>query len=367
MKLIIAILIGALLFFLQRYFYQKLWQEDLDVDISFPAHTVYEGEQSHLIETIVNRKWLPLPVLQVKFAITRTFLFAGHENSTVTDQYYRTEYFSLKPYEKITRDYTFVCSRRGLFGMRDMDVICMDLMLSSEMIATLKHKALITVLPRRIPVSDIPFNVQKLMGEVELNLKIQEDPFAFATIREYQPYDMMHSVNWKMSARMDKLMVNTYHTTLQKELVILLNLTCNSSLHNDAIQEEVFRIGVSLAEYYISKRIPVALCCNGRDSVSEKTVDIMQGADKAHLRTIEVALARVDLNKKVYDFAELMKEKVNDPENAEYLVVSNCRKKELLDVYSDLKDRYKNMTLIVPTLRMEEEPEIGIRWEIGDE
>lgn len=166
---------------------------------------------------------------------------------------------------------------------------------------------------------------------------------------------------------MDKLMVNTYHTTLQKELVILLNLTCNSSLHNDTIQEEIIRIGASLAEYYISKRIPVALCCNGKDKISEKTVDIMQGADKSHLRTIEVALARVDLNKKLDDFAELLKEKVNDPENAEYLVVSNCRKKELLDVYTDLNEQYKNMSLIVPILHTEEEPEVGIRWEIANE
>ena len=40
-----------------------------------------------------------------------------------------------------------------------------------------------------------------LLGDIEKNLHINEDPFTFAGIRDYQPFDSMHSIKWKTTAR----------------------------------------------------------------------------------------------------------------------------------------------------------------------
>ena len=196
MKLIIAIVVSVLLFSAIRLLYRRNWEEGLEVEVGFSDRVVREGERSTLQEVITNDKWLPLPLLQIKFAITRTFLFPGSSESEVTDQYYRNEYFALRSYERISRTYPFTCSKRGLFGMKNMDILCRDLFLSEDMYDSKEHAATLLVLPRRVPLQQIPLDSLKLLGEIEASLKLLEDPFAFATIREYQPYDSFCSVVW---------------------------------------------------------------------------------------------------------------------------------------------------------------------------
>ena len=126
MRLAIVLLIGALFFFLQHLLYKKNWYKGLDVNLDFEKHTVREGDQNTLIEVVRNDKFLPLPVVLLKFSITRSFLFPRETNAAVTDQYYRKEYFSLKPYQSVTRKYTFTASRRGEYTVSSVDVIGKD-------------------------------------------------------------------------------------------------------------------------------------------------------------------------------------------------------------------------------------------------
>ena len=97
MKLLIAFVLAGVIFFIQRFVYRKLWNKNLDVSISFDREILYEDENNVLKEIITNRKYLPLPILQVKFSITRTFLFERQENTKVTDRYYRNEFFTFMP------------------------------------------------------------------------------------------------------------------------------------------------------------------------------------------------------------------------------------------------------------------------------
>ena len=367
MKLIVAILISVILFWVVREVYRRNWQEGLNVEIDFPDGTVREGEQSILQEVITNDKWLPLPILQVKFAITKTFLFAGSSENDVTDQYYRNEYFALRSYERISRTYPFVCQKRGLFGMKNMDLVCKDLFMSEELYDAREHAATLLVLPRRVPLRDIPLDCLHFLGEIESNLKLQEDPFAFAMIREYQPYDPMRSLNWKVSARMDKLMVNTFHTTLQKELVIFLNLTAHATLYEDRIREDLIRIAATLCAYFIEKKIPVALMTNGCDIVTKEPVKIAAGADKAHVRTLESALARIDTKQPMTDILGLMDKRAKCKRREEFLLITNERKRSLLESVAALQD--VPCHLIIPYLKREGMPEVDgmvTTWEIFD-
>ncbi len=370
MKLIVAILISVLLYSAVRMLYRKHWEDGLKVEIDFPDRIVREGDQSRLLEVITNDKWLPLPVLQIKFAITRTFRFAGSVESDVTDQYYRNEYFALRSFERVSRTYPFVCAKRGLFGMKNMDLICKDLFLSDEMYHAKEHAATLLVLPGRVPLHQIPTDNLKLLGEIETNLKLQEDPFAFAMIREYQPYDSMHSLNWKVSARMDRLMVNTFHTTLQRELVIVLNLNTHAGHYEERIREDLIRIAATLCAYFVDRKIPVALLSNGCDSVSKEYVKVAAGADQTHVLTLESALARIDTNLEMPDILTLLRKRMDEKRSEEFLIISNDHKDPFLDAVERLRTEEKQpVHLIVPYLKREGRPEEKTKltvWEIAD-
>ena len=66
--IIIVVLIGA---FVMNYvlvkIYGHLWEKDLDARVEFQKEPSVEGRDATLTETIYNRKWLFLPVLQVGF------------------------------------------------------------------------------------------------------------------------------------------------------------------------------------------------------------------------------------------------------------------------------------------------------------
>ncbi|MFT3983370.1 MAG: DUF58 domain-containing protein [Lachnospiraceae bacterium] len=352
MKLLIAFACGALLYFLQSYLYKCFWDRDLTITVKFSDNVVREGGTTSLIETISNKKHLPLPVLQIKFAITRTFLFPKQKNTAVTDQYYRNEFFSVMPYQKITRTYPFICSRRGCFQMTGMDVICKDFFMTRMMLKSLTHPSMICVLPRRLRQVEIPTQAEHLLGELVRQIHRNEDPFEFAGIREYQPYDSMHSMNWKSTARTGSLQVNTFYTTFSKKLVLLLNLDCNAVSRAEELKEEGIRIAASLAARFIHERIPVAFYTNGLDLIMKEPCQIEAGSDGKHIRNIEVALSRIDTGLKPSSFLELLDRYVKPGgDSVEYLLISNYRKKDLCEKYAALKKQGYSMKLFIPEFK----------------
>ena len=123
MRLLLVLVIGALFYFFQNLFFRKNWYKGLDVNVGFEKNMVREGDQNTLIEVVKNDKFLPLPVVLVKFSMTRTFLFPRENNAIVTDQYYRKEYFTCRPNQVITRKYSFIASKRGEYRVSSVDVI----------------------------------------------------------------------------------------------------------------------------------------------------------------------------------------------------------------------------------------------------
>lgn len=349
MKLILAIVFAGIIIVTVYKLYGVFWNKNLEVSINFDRDILYEGEENTLREVITNRKYLPIPILQVKFSITRTFLFEHSDNTNVTDYYYRNEFFTVMPFQKITRSYPFRCIHRGLFRMNKMDIIGRSVFLDSKMIESVEHEACVCVLPKRIATVEVPSKVNHLLGEVEKNLHINEDPFTFAGLRDYQPFDNMHSINWKVTARLGELQVNTYNTTFSKKVVLLLNVDANSMSHSHEIIEWAIRITAHLSRVYITKQIPVAMYTNGIDEAQENSVSVEAGADAGHIRTIEVALARLKSDTRPEAFEKLLKTRVvATREPVEYLIISNSRKKELTDCYEGLKAAGCSIHFIVP-------------------
>ncbi len=374
MKLLIALAAGVALYFVQLLLYRRYWDRDLNISVDFARSVVREGDENELVEIISNDKRLPLPVLQVKFALTRSFIFPKQDNSKVTDQYYRNDYYSLMPYQKITRRYGFTCSKRGYYMMNGMDVICKDLFLSGMMLRTYEHEASVCVLPLRLPVQKQPVRARELMGEITDRIRKNEDPFEFAGIREYRAFDPMNRINWKASASAGELRVNKFDTTFSQRVVICLNLECHIRWHEDVFVEEEIRIAAALAEHFISVHIPVSLVSNGRDIVNDEPVRIGAGADAAHLHNIEISLARLDERKEKTSFIGLLDKCCEDREydNTEYILISNYRKQDLVDAYGSIKNRGINVSWIIPEYRMVDPKltQLGdnsiIKWTVSD-
>ena len=85
----------ALAWFLQKKLYQKNWQKNLKIQVSFQDSAIYEGEESTLKEVIVNDKLLPIPALELGISMSRNLEFdrEAKANASITDQSYKRATF----------------------------------------------------------------------------------------------------------------------------------------------------------------------------------------------------------------------------------------------------------------------------------
>lgn len=372
MRLLVILIIGGLIYAIQNLIFKKNWSKALSVNVEYEENIVREGEKNVLVETIENNKGMPLPIVQIKFSITKTFVFPKEDNSSVTDNYYRSEFFTLRPHQKITRKYRFVASRRGEYKLNSLDIICKDLFLQNNMFAGSNASTYVTVLPGRISKGQVTEEILRLTGEVVKRNKIYEDPFEFRSIRDYSPNDPMNHINWKATARTDDLMVNTFNTTDNKNVTILLNLDVNAVLKREAILEEAIRIADYLANTFIENHMSVALYTNGFDYETNEQILIDEGSNASHLMTIDINLARLDLNQRIASFSDLCKKYINkNDHNMEYVIISNYRKNDFAEMYHEYKEEGLNMSLIIPEMSynsIEPFSESGVaKWVVNDE
>jgi uncharacterized protein (DUF58 family) len=175
----------------------------------------------------------------------------------------------------------------------------------------------LTVCPRLISREDLDIPYCQLLGQVLARRSLQPDPFEFRTIREYQSFDNLRSVNWMATARTGQLKVNVHENTASREVRILLNVEPDGAFHDDFLIEEAIRIAASMCSFLNEDGISCGLTTNARDSVSGCAVDIAAGQSLQHNQQIQEQLGRLDLLRKPERFAEMIDDlpqpRINDP------------------------------------------------------
>ena len=315
MKIIGIGLIVFLLFILQRKLYENLWDKNLHVSVSFGQTGISEGEVGEVIEIVENRKRLPLNMLKVKFQTSRFLEFADDPSSRTTDQYYRNDIFQIGGGEKITRRLNFVGKKRGYYHIKNIDFVCSDLFLTTEMVKSMSTTCYLYVYPKLFDSKEFRMSLQKLNGEVLVKRHLLEDPFEYRGIREYQPFDDIRSVNWKATARTGALKVNQKNYTAMQTIRIFLNIEDNGILKKDQEVEASMQVVMGLAAFFLSQGIKVACYANGKDIDTGEAVSIDGGAGAGQQDVIGKALARINTEVEPFSFSEMFGEKIIDGAN----------------------------------------------------
>lgn len=292
---IIWIAVGAAaLYLIQRWIYERYWCRGLTARLAFQTKSAVEGEDALLLEQVENRKALPLPMVKVKFQVSRNLRFADEGEGSVTDQYYRNDILSLSARQRVIRRLPFTCKKRGYYCIHGLDLVGADLFLSREMVMETAGESVLYVYPRPADGAELMAAIRRLNGEILAKRHMLEDPFEYRGIREYAPFDEMKSVNWKATARMDDLMVNIRGYTALQSVRIFLNLEDNDILQKSELIELCIRIAVRFAQELLDQGIRVAVYANGRDVLTGEILKMLPGAGISHMESINRALARVD-------------------------------------------------------------------------
>ena len=349
MEIILIIIGAALLYWLQNQIYKKYWDRGLRVDLRFGEAACVEGGKNQLIEVITNRKWLPLPVVRVRFKSGKHLRFPGRENVSTSDGTYKNDIFSTMSYQRITRTIEFDCLRRGLYTIDTVNLVSYNLFMSSPIVRDVPCGASFLAYPRGVDVSRLraPFN--KMMGNILTKRFSMEDPFEFRAIREYSKTDPMKNINWKASAKTGALKVNVHNYTNRQEVYLLLNFQSDTTFVDESLCEEAIRIAVSLSDMFVQNGVPVGLVSNGTDAVSHERCQVDCGSGQSHVTTIKTVLARIAYDGDTADFANLIDRlDAKTGSDTVFILLSSSVSKHLQAAYAQLCKERDGCLWIVP-------------------
>lgn len=251
-----------LLALLWNQYYAKHWHKNLMITLNFLQEFIYAGDQAEMTEQIENRKRLVLPVLEVAFHVDKKLAFHDCENTSVSDFTYKRDIFALLGNQRVTRKLTLNCTHRGYYRIDKSFLTAFSMLHRRRFSMEFPADTELYVYAARTNVSNILVTCERLMGSVQCAKRLFEDPFAYASIREYTVTDPMKTINWKASARTGELMVNTFESTHMEKVMIFLDVEDSGILKYEYLTEDSISVAASLAQKMIAKGMEVGLCTN---------------------------------------------------------------------------------------------------------
>lgn len=298
MRLLILLGAAVLLIYLVEKIYEKFWFRNLKIDVQFQEQSAVEGEKACLTETVENRKWLPVPMLQVEFLVDNGLGLGQEENASKSDKQYKRDVFSVSFFQRISRKITFDCLKRGYYEIHQANLTTRGLRMDHTLYQDVDLNTFLYVYPKKLPRLRTELPLHRLGGILERRKGIIEDPFAFAGIREYDSTDPMNRINWKASARSGDLMVNIQNSTYSAKAVCFLDVEDMTLWKHDEVHEEGIRLAATLLGDLLKKSVPVALYSNGYDCLNQVEIKVPIGSGRGQAEKVNRSLSRLDLKTK---------------------------------------------------------------------
>lgn len=256
-------------------------------------------------------------MLKVKFQTDRHLLFADTKGSRTTDKFYRNDIFQIGALEKVTRVLRFTAGRRGYYTIAEADLVASDLFLTAQYTATadIGHSSLY-VYPKPFSHPAFRQSLKQLSGQVLAKRHLQEDPFEYRGIREYQPQDDLKSINWKATARTGEFKVNQKNYTAEKSVRIFINLEDTGILKKEDCVEASLQIATALLLLFLEQGMQVAVYCNGVDVLHNEPCILEAGGGIRQREAVLRSFSLIDTSKPVRSFSELFSSRLSEASGA---------------------------------------------------
>ncbi len=311
MNILSVILGGIVVYSLCKHFYNRFWNKNLTVDLSFSKNEAYVGEKIKLYEVVTNKKPMPVPLIMIKFVTSRHLKISDTSDnssfSNVTDKYYRNDVMNLGIYQRVTRTLEVECTHRGYYTIKNIDLVYHDLIFGYKDVISFPFELSLYVLPKMLNIKSFEPIYKNIMGDIICRRLINEDPFEFKGIRDYQIYDSMKSINWKASARDGSLKVNEKNHTSSVSVTILLNLESRTATRNPETDETAISLAARFSTDLVHNGIRISLITNAAEKGATSATSIETGCGTSHIDNIMHTLAKLEPANICADFADILR------------------------------------------------------------
>ena len=195
------------------YIYAKILSKSIKV--SRPINELKLACKEHAIITFTIKNHSMLPAFICYYSDTAAYLYIFHnENSGI---------FTLRAWEAKQINYKIAAQDRGLYPVGPVKIRTADPLGLFEIELEAEAPLNITVRPARIKLSTQTFPGFP-QGALKIHNPIYEDITMRRSVREYINGDEEKRINWRLSAKFDRLFTNQYEESYDAPFFVFLNL-----------------------------------------------------------------------------------------------------------------------------------------------
>lgn len=346
LALIFAFALGAEVLLFGRFAFTGLKYR-----CEFSSPEAYEGDKLFLVETVYNRKLLPVPWLKVDIHSSRWLNFAGTCSVVAQENRRVTSSFTLRGYQRTTRRWHLACLKRGVFTTENVTLVSGDLLNFRVVSIPVRVNASLTVYPEIIDLEEVFTPVNFLQSDNIVRRWIVDDPFIVAGARDYTGSDPLNRIHWPATAREGRLMIRKNDFTAQNSLAILLNMQSKPDEYADIIYKDKAELGIKAAATLLNRALeagmPVRLATNGCiPEEQNRTILTGEAADREHAAGLLKILAKLTM-RTVKDFEYFMEDITDVITNSRVIIITPYVSRQLGEQIRRLQDASNTVGVIL--------------------
>lgn len=285
------VLYGAIVLLIVNKIVFNQIQKSFVVKRYMETQKIFAGLSENTSVAVANNSSLPIHAL---IMIDRSDL-----NISIEPNHYFLFSIDNKGSELIS--YNLFGRKRGKHTVGPTTIKYTDILGLNSFNIEIDTKKDVIVFPNIYQVSNMHFRSMQPYGVIKNKVPIFDDPTIIIGLKEYQFGDEIKKINWKVSAKYDKLYVNTYQPSISAASLIILDLfDDNYNIRNkDYYIEQAIEVAASLVKELFILRQEVSFACNCRIDNIDSIIKSDNNKGEAHFTSILTDLSSIESNRKI--------------------------------------------------------------------
>lgn len=247
--------------------------------IQIPTGALYAGDKIDIDYQINNHSNFYIPYIEIQSHIGKQLTGKGSPKITTT----------LYPKESFIHRETVVLKKRGYYKLGEIQLTVKDVFGLYSLRKNITTETSLLVYPETIELSTFRITAVEQSGELLVEDPAFQDRSRISSIREYRDGDWIKSIHWKLSAKLDQLMVKDYENRGNAHVAMFID-NYQGHFTNDVdrrLEDKMAEVALSIINYYINQNIPIWFETQDQEGIIQ-----IQGVQKSHIKSFLTFLAK---------------------------------------------------------------------------
>lgn len=294
--LIVAFGVLGLLIVAISWLWNRLSLEDVTYQRHLDRNRAFVGEEVPITVALTNKKPIPLGWVRVDDRLPIDVEIIGGDGieHPERNEQLLSHSTSMAWYERVKWEYRLKCHKRGLYRIGPARLESGDLFGFYSSVRTETQRDYLLIYPKVVPLRELGVPALRPLGEVRGGVRIYEDISRPSTVRDYRRGDPLKRVDWKLSARAQRLQVRSFDPSSTITVVLVVAVETTSSVtggYSPELLERIVTAAASVASYVAERRYSLGLFSNSAAILEDRPTRLAPSRAPEQLNLVLEALA----------------------------------------------------------------------------